>query len=97
MFASPHSPSPAALGGVSDPANWVLAGLDHLGMGLGTKNPFMAMPEQFKQDVCAIALRISGCSITHLGRGGLCGGARQDPRAGWRGDRLVPGIGGMAA
>ena len=42
---------PAALGGVTDPANWALAGLDHLGMGLGTKNPFMAMPEQFKQDV----------------------------------------------
>ena len=49
--AAPAQSKPAALGGVSDPANWVLAGLDHLGMGLGTKNPFMAMPEQFKQDV----------------------------------------------
>lgn len=49
--ASSTQSKPAALGGVTDPANWALAGLDHLGMGLATKNPFMAMPEQFKQDV----------------------------------------------
>jgi hypothetical protein len=48
------SPS-ATLGGftASNPATWALAGLDSAGMGLGTKNPFMAMPDQFKQDVAA--------------------------------------------
>ena len=49
--AAPTQSKPAALGGVTDPANWALAGLDYLGMGLATKNPFMALPEQFKQDV----------------------------------------------
>ena len=48
--AAAVKPSPF-VGGLSNPANWALAGLDHLGMGLGTKNPFMDMPDQLKQDV----------------------------------------------
>ena len=49
--SAPAQAKSSAIGGISDPTTWALAGLDHLGMGLGTKNPFMAMPEQFKQDV----------------------------------------------
>ena len=42
------SQPPSSGGPLTDTA---LSFLDHLGMGLGTKNPFMAMPDQLKQDV----------------------------------------------
>ena len=89
--AAPTQSKPAALGGVSDPANWALAGLDHLGMGLGTKNPFMALPEQFKQDV-AQSHRNLGLLDYPLAAAAYAVGPGRDPWAGRRRRLVVPGL-----
>ena len=61
--SAPAQAKSSAIGGISDPTTWALAGLDHLGMGLGTKNPFMAHAESNSSRMSRNRTRISGCSI----------------------------------